>query len=313
MEMPSDKMRAPSPSVSLAAEKARTQRVERLTKNLEGPLGDPLPTLDALMTELGEGASHPELWERLHAAAARDDKLEVLADTYKKSADGARMKRLSGVAQAEMLMRAADFFQGMLGDQASAAAFLARVIGIAPEHEEAFSRLERFLEKQGDKLGLLELYAKVGAAAPRRIAGLGTRAEHRLHQLGPRLVLADDACRRLVALVPTNARLLDALDAHCRATKRYTLAVTLVEEAIAGDPSDEDVVVQRRRRLVQLCMHEASSPELAMPHVEALLARDPFDAAAWEAAEKLLGVRAVASRAAAAIREARRVRAGGAA
>lgn len=310
--MPSDKMRAPSPSVSLAAEKARTQRVERLVRTLEGPLGDPIPTVDALMAELGEGASHPELWERLHAAAARDDKLEALADTYRKSAEGARMKRLGATAQAEMLMRAADFFQGMLGDHAGAAGFLERVIGILPEHEEAFPRLERHLEKQGDKVGLLELYARVGAAAPSRIMGLGTRAEHRVYQLPPKTSLSETACHQLVALVPSNARLLDALEAHARATKRFALAASLLEEAIATDTAaSDDLVAQRRKRVIQLHMNEAASPELAMPHVEALLERDPSDTAAWEAGEKLLGVRAVASRAATAIREARRARAGG--
>ncbi len=305
--MPSDSKPIPA-SVRVATEKARAQRIERLSKIIEGRLGEPVPVVDALMAELGEGASHPELWEKLHAAAARDGKDAALADAYKKCADGARMKRLSLPAQAEMLMRAADYFQGMLGDDASAEIFLERVMNITPEHTEAFARLERRLEKRLDSNRLLELYARVAAVPPRPLTVLANQALHRLVRLSPQSPLSEDACKRLVALVPANVRVLDALEAHCRGTKRFALACVLLEQALRGVDAHEPLRIPWRKRLVRLYVGEAASPELAMPHVEELLEGDPMDASVFEIGEKLLSVRNVASRAAAALASARRRR-----
>ena len=306
--MSSDPVKPIPRSVLLAAEKVRIQRVQRLRKMLEVRLEDPIPAVDALMAELGEGASHPELWEKLHAAAARDGKEAKLAEAYKMGADGARMRRLTPQAQAEMLMRAADYFQGMLGDQATAETFLERVVSIMPEHGEAFARLERRLEKLLDSNRLLELYAKVASVPPKPIAVLANQALLRVLQLSAKTPLSEEACKRLLALVPANPRLLDALEAHCRATKRPGLACALIEQALLDESAPEPLVVQRRKQLLQLYMGEAASPELAMPHVEALLERDPGDASVFEVGEKLVSVRTVASRAAAALRNARRTR-----
>lgn len=306
--MSSDSVKPIPGSVLLAAEKARALRVERLGKTLDARLEQPIPAVDALMAELGEGASHPELWEKLHAAAARDGKEAELADAYRKCADGARMKRLAPRAQAEMLMRAADYFQGMLGDDASAETFLERVIDVMPENADAFARLERRLEKLLDSNRLLELYAKVAAVPPKPIATLANQALHRVLQLSAKAPLSEEAMKRLLALVPANPRLLEALEAHCRTTKRYAIACALIEQALLDEAAPEPLVAQRRKRLLQLYMGEAASPELAMPHVEALLERDPSDASVFAVGEKLLSVRSVASRAADALRNARRAR-----
>jgi hypothetical protein len=295
-------------SVILAAEKTRVQRIQRLTKALTGRLEDPLPAVDALMAELAEGSPHAELWEQLHAAAARDGKEAALADAYKKCTDGPRMKRLPPEAQVAALMRAADYFQGMLGDGAAAEAFLERVSAIQPEHAEAFSRLEKRYEKALDATRLLELYAKVAHAPPRPVALLANQAYTRALQLSPKTPLSEAAAKRLVALVPTNPKLLDALDTHCCATKRHALACVLIEQAIAAPGAPPELLLQRRKRVMQLYVGDAATPDLAMPHVEAILANDPADTNAFEIGEKLLSARTVASRAASALREARRKR-----
>jgi hypothetical protein len=219
------------------------------------------------------------------------------------------MARLPAAAQAEVLMHAADFFQGMRGDGKTAETFLERVLSAMPGHADAFQRLERRLEKLLDARRLLELYASVAHAPPRPPNVLATQALHRLLQLAAKdAPLSDDACSRLIALVPTNPRLLDALEAHCRATKRPALARALIERALAGDEGTEPLAVQRRRRLLDLYLGDVGTPGDVIGHVEKLLEQDPTDAHALKAGEKLLSKREVSSRAAAALQAARHAR-----
>lgn len=299
---------AKSRSVALVAEKARADRLRRLRATLDQRLDSGIVAIDVLMAELADGDAQTELWEQLHIAAARDGQEASLGDAYVKCASGPRMKRLPPQAQADMLMHAADFFQGVLGDPAAAEDFLVRVLAIVPGHAEAYGRLERRIEKLLDPRRILELYATVAAAPPKPTTVLATQAFNQALQLATKDPLPDDACKKLIALVPTNPRLLDALETHCRATKRYGLACALIEQALLDEAAPEAATVQRRHRLLELYLGEAASPAQAIAHVEELLKRDPKDANAFKVAEKLLGTTEVASRAAAALFSARRAR-----
>ncbi len=297
-------------SVALAAEKARSERIQRLRMTLERRLENPIAAVDALMAEAGDGDARTDLWEQLHAAAMRDGLEAELADAYLKCVNGPRMKRLPPRAQADVLMHAADYFQGVRGDATTTETVLERVLAAWPGHVEAFGRLERRLEKLLDARRLLELYANVAAVPPKPVNVLATQAFNRVLQLAAKdETLSDDACRKLLVLVPTNARLLDALESHCRSTKRPALACELIETVLREHPSSDDALTtQRRHRLVELYMGEAASPAQAIEHVEHLLARDPANANVLKVAEKLLSIREVASRAAAALQLARRSR-----
>jgi hypothetical protein len=296
-------------SVALAAEKARIQRVQRLKAMLEQRLENPILAVDALMAEAAHGESQGALWEQLHASAARDHVEPALADAYTKCIDGQRMRRLSPNAQADVLMHAADYFQGVLGDPAKAEGYLERVLVIVPGHPDAFGRLERRLEKLLDSRRLVELYATVAAAPPKAINVLATQAWTRVLQVKPTDPISDDACKKLVALVPTNAKLLEAIESHCRATKRFALACEVIELALVDAKADAPTP-DWRSRAVDLYMGDAGAPAMAMPHVEVLLQHDPSDAHALKVGEKLLSNRDVASRAAAALQMARRSRGG---
>lgn len=296
-----------SDSVRLAAEKKRNERVQRLRATLEQRLDNPMPALEALIMEVGEGDARPDLWELLHAAAIRDKREADSATAYTRCVNGPRMSRLSAEGLAIVLMHAADFFQGVRGDGKSAEAFLERVIAADPGHVDAFTRLERLLEKQLDSRRLVELYAKVAAAPPRAVNVLAMQAFNRVLQLKD-APLSDDACRNLVVLVPSHPKLLDTLEAHCRSTKRPLLACELIERAIVADDSSEDLTAQRRLRLLELYIGEAATPASAIEHLEALLERDPTDAKVLGLGDKLLSVREIASRAAAALQGARRAR-----
>lgn len=304
----------PSSSLRLAAEKARSQRVTRLKAMLEERLETPILAVDALMAELGEGEAHPDMWEQLHASAARDKMEAELAEAYARSAVGARMRRLSAAAQAHFLMHAADYTQGVMGDPEKAAGYLERVLAVMPTHAEAFHRLERRLEKLLDSRRLLDLYASVAFAPPKPANVLATQAFNRVLQLTPKdPPLSDDVVKQLVPLAPANPRLIDALEGHCKTTKRPALAQAMFELAIASKDSagvSEAILVTWRQRVIDLYMADAT-PAIqakAMPHVEDLLKRNSNDTLAYKACERLLSNREVASRAAATLQAARKAR-----
>jgi hypothetical protein len=307
MDGPNSKKPDLSKSVAIAADKTRAQRLTRLKMLLGTRIDNVLAVLDALMAELGDGQSHPDLWEQLHSGSIRDGAEAGLADAYTKCVNGARMKRLTPEAQGEVFMHAADFAQGILGDAAVAEAYLARVLAVVPTHADAFSRLERRYEKLLDARRLLGLYAGVAAAPPKPVNIIATQAYNRLLQVTPKDPLPDDACEKLLALVPAHPKLMDALEQHCRSTKRFELACTLLSKALATE-KDDNIVFTRRHRLLELSIGEGQKPMIAIAQVEALLTRDPSDALALKQAERLLSVRDVASRAAAALQAARRTR-----
>jgi hypothetical protein len=261
--------------MSDTAAKARAMRLDRLRSMLEKKLENPLPALETLMAELRVDEAQPELWEGLHAAAVRDGKERDLADAYRKFAADRRLRKLSPAAHSEVLMHAADFFQGILGDGEGAEGFLCNVLDVAPGHAEAFNRLERRFEAAGDELKVVELYATVAATPPKPPDELARRALKVVTLLSAKTPLSDDGCRGLLSLVPANSAILNTVEAHCRKTGRVALACELLERAIEGQGLSEVKIVEQHRRLIDLYMGEANAPAKAISHVADLLRRDP--------------------------------------
>jgi hypothetical protein len=288
------------------ADKARAMRLLRLRAMLDKHLDHAAAALETLVAELKIGEAEPDLWERLHAAAARDDQELELADAYAKIAVDRRIKQLPPGVRADLVMHAADFSQGVLGDRDGAEVFLRSVMEIVPGHAEAFARLERTFEANADKVGLVELYAAVAAAPPRNADDMARRAVNEIAQLGAQSPISDQACKRLLAFVSASPAMLDVLETHCVKTRRAGLACALIEEAIETCGFSETRTLDQRRRLVDLYLGDAAMADKAMPHVETLLRRDPGDARAKAAAERLLSNRDVASRAAAVLQDVRR-------
>jgi hypothetical protein len=296
----------PSPEMSESADKARALKLERLKSMVEGRLQNPAAALDVLLSELRSGAPQSGLWEALHGASLRDGQEAALASAYQKITHERKLQPFEPWAQVEVLMHAADFFQGVMGDGAAAEGFLERVLLVAPQHADAFRRLERraLSIKDKDPRRLVELYALVASGQPRTAGDLVTKAINLIVPLSAALALSEVACKRLVKLVGTHPTIVDTLDAHCRKTKRPDLACALLEEALL-DPALPKSIDQRRR-LIELYTSESSTPGKAIAHVEELLNADPGDAVARAGAERLLSVREVAPKAAAALQQARR-------
>jgi hypothetical protein len=298
-----------SKSVALAAEKSRDLRVARLKVSLAQKVANPMAVIDQLMAEVSDGDPQHDLWEQFHAAALRDHCEAAVADAYKRAIVGVRMKRLSPESQAGVLMNGANFYQGILGDMNGASEMLAKVVAVSPANDDAFSRLEKKLERDNDDRKLVELYATVVGHSSRKPEVLAQQALLRLVRLTPATPIADDACRTLVGLVSANPKILDVVEQHCRATKRPMLGGEVVEKALAEDHVASDAVTkQRRQRAVDLFI-EANAGTRAMDHIEKLLEWDFNDPVALRGCERLMSNRDVSSRAAAALQKARRARA----
>jgi len=288
------------------SEKARAQRMERLKASLEKRLSHPASAIEALTSELNNGELHPELWEELHAAASRDGKEADTADAYLKITSARRLERLSPPSGAELLVHAANYFQGVLGDSDTAEELYKRVLGVVPDRPEVFAWLSRRFETAGDRRGLLELYALVATAPPKTAVELASAAMNTIMRVSASTPISEEACRRLVALVPANPKLLDGLEAHCRKSGRLALACELFELALAREDLSNHAELELRRRVTELYLEDASTYAKAIDHVETLLEHDASDEVTRAAANRLLANREVASRAAAALHAARR-------
>jgi hypothetical protein len=293
--------------MSATGDKARALRLERLEGTLAKGLENPAAAMEALIAEVKAGEPRQRLWEALHAAAARDGKEQELKAAYAMVTSERRLSQLARPAQADVLVHAADFHQGILGDGNAAEAFLFRVQRIVPGHADAFARLERRLEARTDARGLIELYAIAASADLEGASSLVSKIVNKLVPLPASLPLSEEACKRVVALAPVHPILFDVLDAHCKKGKRFDLTCKLFEQALTDPELPKTVAVTTRRRLVELYVVEVDEPASAMPHIEELLTEDATDELARGAAERLLSNRDVAARAAAALQKARRL------
>lgn len=288
------------------SDKARSLRLERLHEMLESRLEHAAAAVETLLSELKIGEPQSALWESLHSASVRDGVEQELAAAYNKVATAHRLQQLVPEAQAQLLMHAADFMQGVMGDPAAAEALLERVLQIVPGHREAFSRLCRRFEGVKDNHRLVELYAAVAETPPKPANELVPTVVKLVATVSAKTPISEQACKRLLALVPAGISLVWELEAHCRKTDRAALACELIEQTLSDHRLPSKSVAELRRAVVSIYMEEARTPEKALPHVEALLAEDPGDTHARSAAEKLLANKIVASRAAALLQELRR-------
>jgi hypothetical protein len=285
--------------------KARTLRIERLVTMLNTELTNPPAAIEMLICELELGEKQSHLWEGMHVAAANGKEKE-LAAAYRALAGGRRLKQLPPAIAAEVLIHAAHFFQGMLGDVATAEKFLMAALAASPTNLDAFERLEKKYEALPDKRQLLALYGKVSDNPPKPAVALAGKVVNALVPMTAKTPLDEEACKGLVGLAHKSPSLLEALEAHCIKTGRAKLACTLIESALEKGNLPEATAVERRRRLVELYLGEGEQPEKALPHVEALLLRDPNDPAARAATKRMVSIRPLADRVSALLQDVRR-------
>ena len=274
---------------------------------LEQRLDNPAEVLEMLVTAVAKGEQPVDAWQRLHAAAARHDKIAELAFAYEQTVSEKRVKLLQPEQQAFVYLRAAEFFSETLGDSDGAIANATRAASAVPGHPEAFQILEQLLRRTGDSTKLAELYVDASARegdAVRRAQLLHEASElvkttagneERTIEIGQRILRVD----------PSREDVRSVVVQRLIARGRHKDVVDLLEQALRRDPAPgAEEVTLLREWLVDLCLSELKDPTRALGHVEGLLNGDPAHAMALKAAEALLESRAVSLRAAAALSDA---------
>lgn len=277
-------------------------RIEQLTAYLEDQLAHEQQVLDLLVVAQARGQQNAELWDKLHAAALRDDRLVELASAYEKLAQDRRVKIMPPQHQAQVFLNASRFFMRALGDVDAAESSLERVLGLVPGHPEAFELLKRILDDKGDREKLATLYlTSVGPRTEKDVALANLRAA-----LG--LLPENDAERavkiaqQILRLDPGDEGALGALDTRLSAAGKFPELARALEQALASDPPMPDEKrLPVHARLVELYDGHLPEVERAMPHVEVLLAADTTNEIARRVATRLVTNRSMAARAAAAL------------
>ena len=279
-------------------------RIENLAAALEQGVDNESAVLDVLVAALAKGNPHPEIWDKLHEAAARGDRISELAFAYERLCGDRRFSLYPPAVQAEALMHAASFFAKTFGDPAGARTYLERVITIAPARADAFAQLEAVLVEARESTRLADLYVQAAAHRQDRAeqAGLLRKAVKILDAFPDEEERSIKALQQLQKVDPADAAARRALEDRLARAGRLGEVARMLEQALTADPPPPDAeALAIRSRLVALYSGELKEVERALPHVEEVLARDPGNAAAIGVAEGLLGRRAVAARAAAAL------------
>ncbi|OJY16686.1 MAG: hypothetical protein BGO98_10815 [Myxococcales bacterium 68-20] len=258
--------------------------------------------MDSIVSALSKNALDAAIWDELHDAAVKFDRVSELAFAYESAAQSRKLKTFLPAVQAELFFRAATFFGDVLGDEFGATTYLERALGAFPGHAGAFERIDAQLTRTDDNKKLAELCVQTSAHRPKpeQIAIL-ERAAH----LFERAMLEDKAIetyQQLVRLEPGDEALRNALEARFVRANRYRDVARMFEQALAADPPPPaDEAARVRQKLIEVFANQLKEPERAMPHVEALLEVDPSNAEARRVATRLLESKGLAARAAAAL------------
>ncbi|HEY4015464.1 MAG TPA: tetratricopeptide repeat protein [Polyangiaceae bacterium] len=269
----------------------------------EAPLENEEAVLDAILAAMARGALPDGTWERLDAAALRDERTSELAFAFEGASNGKRLKTVSPAIAAEFLFQAGRFFGDVFGDEVAALTLLERSLAAAPSHAGAFGKVEELLTKMGALKKLAELHAAAAQHRPRAEQPPHLRhAADLLAQAGG----SDDRVIELLQLAlrlePGDETTRAKLEAQCLKANRLRDVVRLHEQALVAEPPPDGPARSKLLvRLVELYADKLHEPERAMPHVESLLAIDPANDQGRKVAQKLVVIKGLAGRAAAAL------------
>src|SRR5450432_221754 len=275
-----------------------------IAEALEQRLDNPAEVLEMLVTAVAKGEQPVDAWQRLHAAAARHDKVAELAFAYEQTVSEKRVKLLQPEQQAFVYLRAAEFFIETLGDVEGAISHASRAAQAVPGHAEAFALLENLLRETGQATKLAELYVH----ASERESDIERRGLF-LHEASE-LVNASSGSeeltieigQRILRLDPSREDVRSVVVQRLIARGRHKDVVDLLEQALRRDPPPTvEEATLLREWLVDLCLSELKDSTRALGHIEGLLATQPDHAMALKSAEALLENRTVSLRAAAAL------------
>ncbi|WP_438038849.1 tetratricopeptide repeat protein [Sorangium sp. So ce128] len=280
-------------------------RIDNLESALEQGIDNEAAALDVLVAAAAKGSLHPELWAKLHETSARHDRFSELAFAYERLVGERRFGMLPQAAQAEVLVRAAEFLADSFGDPGGARPYLERALSVLPSHQESFFRLERILQEANEPAKLADLYALAAGHRPDRaeqlsllrrafelvdVNGNGASDEERAIKLLQQILKVD----------PADASARWELEARYARAGRHQEIARMLEQALTAEAPPPDAL-EIRTRLIDLYSGPLKEIERALPHVEEVLAQSPGHEAALRAGEALLARKTVLVRAAAAL------------
>ncbi|HSO38377.1 MAG TPA: hypothetical protein VLT33_37870, partial [Labilithrix sp.] len=258
--------------------------------------------LDALLVAHSKNQLDPNVWQELHDAAVRFDRVSELAFAYESVSQGRKLKTLLPPVQAELYYRAALFFGEVLGDEFGATTYLEKALGAYPGHTGAFERIDAQLTRVDDNKKLADLCVHAATHRPREEQSLLLKRAAVLYERANLEDKAIETYQNLVRIEPGDESLRNALEARYVKANRYRDVARMLEQALAADPPPEpDDAGRVRAKLIEVFANQLKEPERAMPHVEALLEVDPTHPDARRVATRLLESKGLAARAAAAL------------
>ncbi|MEO7329636.1 MAG: hypothetical protein ABI193_13740, partial [Minicystis sp.] len=277
-------------------------RLDTLASALHEKLENEVAILDVLVSALSRGQAAEPIWDQLHAAALRDDRLAEMAFAYEKLSRDKRLRTLSPALEARFLCHAGTFFAEIFGDVDGAQGYLERAFSIAPADAAVFSKLEAVLAEKGENEKLADLYATAASHQSDR------REQLRYLHHASRLFLSVDEeravrlCQEIQKIDPHDVTARKVLEDYYDKGGRLADLARLLEQALtspAGMPEEE--VKMTRFRLMSLYAGGLGEMDRALPHAEELLALDPSHGAARVIASELLSHKPLAARAAGAL------------
>ena len=271
-----------------------------------GKLENEEAILDTMLASMARGTLPADAWERLNEAAQRDHRVSELAFGFETVSQGKRLKTLPPPVAAEFLFQAAHFFGDVVSDDIGAVNYLERALTVAPTHSASFEKIEHLLQKTEQTGKLAEVYVASAQHRPRtEQAPLLRRAAELFSQVDDADDRVIDLLQQALRLEPADASVRGELEALYLKANRLRDVARLNEQALTSDPPPEPATRLRLLvRIVDVYANLLNEPERALPHVEQLLVLEPTNEGARQVAERLIGIKGLAGRAAAALAKA---------
>lgn len=292
----------PPPQRSSAAPTGRPPGIPSFEAKLENEEEILDGLLQALAKNQLDAASSQAVWQELHDAAVKHDRVSELAFAYESVSQGRKLKTLLPQVQAELYFRAATFFGEVLGDEFGATTYLEKALTAWPAHAGAFERIDAQLTRVDDNKKLADLCVHTATHRSKVEQSLLLKRAAVLYERANLEDKAIETYQNLVKMEPGDEWLRNQLESRYVKANRYRDVARMLEQALAADPApDADDAARIRGKLIEVFANQLKEPERAMPHVEALLEVDASHPEARRVATRLLESKGLAARAAAAL------------
>ncbi len=224
------------------------------------------------------GGLHPRALDEAPRGPARHDRFSELAFAYERLVGERRLGMLPQAAQAEVLVRAAEFLADSFGDPGGARPYLERALSVLPSHQEAFFRARAHPPGGERAAEARDLYALgAGHRADRAeqlsllhrafdlidVSGNGASDEERAIKLLQQIFKVD----------PGDSSARWELEARYARAGRHQEIARMLEQALTAKAPPPDAL-EIRARLIDLYSGPLKEIERAPPHVEEVLAQN---------------------------------------